>query len=191
VAFHLPDLDRPHQRIGLGSPYNLYEGSSIDETVLCTSTTCYLFFANDNGNIYRRRCDRQFSGTFTNATTIMTTQGKLFEPCRSTRSREPTVLMIVEAMAAQEGISDPLPPPISRFVDSLQRPRAILRRQGQRTFSGTAGRATSVAEISFATIRRAQTIDPCNLQLLYQGVVPTTGFLITAPWQPGLLTLVQ
>src|SRR5579872_24489 len=43
----------PTNPSGWSSAYDLYQGPSIDETVLCTSSTCYLFFANDNGSIYR------------------------------------------------------------------------------------------------------------------------------------------
>jgi hypothetical protein len=55
------------------APHELYGGSSIDETVICNSTTAYLFFANDNGNIYRASMPiADFPATFTNPTMIMT-----------------------------------------------------------------------------------------------------------------------
>ena len=59
-AFQLPHLDRPYQPSGWSSPHELFTGSisgsstgPIDETVICDSATCYLFFAGDNGSIYR------------------------------------------------------------------------------------------------------------------------------------------
>ena len=56
-------------------------GSAIDQTVICDSTSCYLFFAGDNGNIYRSKMDiGSFPGTFNGYTTVMTdTQANLFE----------------------------------------------------------------------------------------------------------------
>src|SRR5678816_728786 len=82
-------------------PYKLYDGASIDETVLCTSTTCYLFFANDDGTVHRASMAiGDFPGAFTNATTILTdTRENLFEAVQVyTIKGANRYLMLVEAM---------------------------------------------------------------------------------------------
>ncbi len=188
----------PTKATGWAGPYDLYEGSSIDETVVCTSTTCYLFFANDDGTIHRASMPiGSFPGTFTNATTIMTdTKENLFEAIQVyTVKGANKYLMIVEAMGSggryfRSFTATDLGGTWTPLAATESNPFAG---KSNVTFNGSAW----TGDISSGVLVRTnpdetQTVDPCNLQFLYQGVVPTTGLTYNQlPWQPGLLTLVH
>jgi hypothetical protein len=189
----------PTNPSGWSSPYDLYQGNAIDETVLCTSATCYLFFADDNGSIYRASMPiGDFPGTFTNATTVMTdSTANLFEAVEVyTVKGANQYLMIVEAIGSTG----------NRYFRSFTAtdlggswtPLAATEATpfaGKANVTFTDGGAWT-ADFSSGDMVRAnpdetQTVDPCNLQFLYQGDVPSTGLSYNQiPWQPGLLTLV-
>jgi hypothetical protein len=199
------DLSRPEtwsrpQDFFAGRPASVV-GTWIDYWVICDETQAYLFFTNDGGRFYRSQTSLSaFPAGFSEPIVVMEdpNPARLFEAGHTYRLKGTSqYLTLIEAMGP-EGRRH-FRAFVANRLDGAWTP-ALNASSWERPFAGPSNvsfEGTGAAwtrDISHGELLRdgydeTLTVDPCDLQLLYQGFDParTTAAYSQLPWQLALL----
>jgi hypothetical protein len=162
----------------------------IDQTVICDSANCYLFYADDNGHIYRASMPiGSFPGTFAGSELILS-DANLFEAVQVYAVRGTgKYLMVVETNGSPRSFT---------ALSATSLDGAFTAIPG--IFAGKSNVFPAVTwtdDVSHGDLVRenpdeTQTVDPCNMKLIYQGRDPgVSSSYDLRPYRPGLLTLTE
>ncbi|GAB3406355.1 non-reducing end alpha-L-arabinofuranosidase family hydrolase [Flindersiella endophytica] len=171
-------------------------GGWIDFWVICDASNCYLFFSDDNGHIYRAQTSlSNYPNGFGNTQIVLSdSRFALFEATNVYKvSGQNQYLLIQEAIGSsgrryfRSFTSSSLTGSWSPLAATENEPFAG---RNNVTFPGGAWtQDISHGEMVRASNDQTLTINPCNLQYVYQGMDPgASGDYIRLPWRMGLLT---
>jgi len=186
------DIENPQ---GWSTPQPLLEGEpsgALDYWVICDDANCHLFFARDDGTLYRSKVAKEDFPNFSGYETVMSDSvADLFEaPNVYKVDGTDKYLLMVEAYGPRyfrSWTSDSLDGPWTELAATQQEPFAGAANV---TFDGPDwSDDVSHGELLRSGHDERLTINACKLQFLYQGLDPSaSGDYGLLPYKLGLLT---